>query len=170
MPPRTPPLDERFPRRLLQREIAAAVGVSANAVRAWDCPRNEDGSYDLREVIAWRVADAVARESGPPKGAPVPTGDPEIDALMAAGEGSPALERWRLARAAQEEIKLEQMKQEVLPVDMVRNAYARIAATLRDTGDRLQRLFGAEPFDVFTEGLDEAESIMEKWTEADNAN
>ena len=42
--------------RLSQKDLAAAFGVTGRAVRDWDeCPRNEDGTYDLPACIRWRA-------------------------------------------------------------------------------------------------------------------
>jgi hypothetical protein len=42
------------------RGIAALFGVTPQAVGLWHknngCPRDKEGRYDLREVIAWRIA------------------------------------------------------------------------------------------------------------------
>jgi hypothetical protein len=46
-------------KRLKQREIAAAHGVTSRTVRKWTgsgMPRNRDGSYDLTNSIHWRLA------------------------------------------------------------------------------------------------------------------
>ena len=41
-------------RRLNQQSAAWLVGVSARTLRDWvDAPRNDDGSYDGRELVAW---------------------------------------------------------------------------------------------------------------------
>lgn len=47
-------------------DVARVFGVSAQAVGLWHsrdgCPRGEDGRYDLRAVVAWRV-DRAREES-----------------------------------------------------------------------------------------------------------
>ena len=51
-----------YPDALTQREIAAAWGVSAQSIVNWTkagCPRNSDGMYSLREVIAWKLESLV---------------------------------------------------------------------------------------------------------------
>lgn len=46
---------------LCQRHTAEALGVTARSLRDWaECPRSDNGTYNLPEVIAWKIA----RESG----------------------------------------------------------------------------------------------------------
>jgi hypothetical protein len=58
---------------------------------------------------------------------------------MTAGEGSPALERWREARAGQEEIRLAELRQEVVRIADVADAHTMFAAFVRRGIERLQR-------------------------------
>lgn len=43
---------------LSRADLARAFGVSAQATNKWDCPRNDDGSFSLPDVIAWKVGKA----------------------------------------------------------------------------------------------------------------
>lgn len=36
-------------------KMAEAFGVSTQATNRWDCPRNEDGTFCLKDVIEWKV-------------------------------------------------------------------------------------------------------------------
>ncbi len=46
--------------RLAQVDLAAVFGVTPRAVRDWDeCPRNDDDTYNLPDVIAWRMANGA---------------------------------------------------------------------------------------------------------------
>jgi hypothetical protein len=36
------------------REVADIYGLSEPAVSVWDCPRQEDGRLNLRDVVPWR--------------------------------------------------------------------------------------------------------------------
>jgi hypothetical protein len=37
-----------------QSFVAAVYGCTHNAIVQWDCPRNEDGSYNLATIVKWR--------------------------------------------------------------------------------------------------------------------
>jgi hypothetical protein len=76
-------------------DLARIYSVSESAISHWvsrdACPRRADGAYDLGEVIRWREA-RLQRAA---------------DELALNGAGSQSLERWRSARATQEELKLK---------------------------------------------------------------
>lgn len=74
--------------RLNQQQVAYLLGVTARTVRDWaDAPRNIDGSYDARAVVAWFTA-----KQGP--------------ATDADGERHPT-QRERLAAAQAEKVEVE---------------------------------------------------------------
>lgn len=76
------------------KEIAALFGATAQAVGLWvknrGCPRNENGTFDLREVIGWRLL--------------------EVEDEVSSGQTSPALERKREADARIAEIRAGEME------------------------------------------------------------
>ena len=77
--------------RLNGAEVAELYGVTREAVRQWHvkggCPRNEDKTFDLAAVIAWREARL------------------EADVADLAGSDNPELQRWRAARADMAEME-----------------------------------------------------------------
>jgi len=56
--------------RLQGKELAAAFGVSPQAVSAWNkkygCPKNPDGTYSLPKVLRWRILTLMEKHPGPP--------------------------------------------------------------------------------------------------------
>lgn len=51
--------------RINQQQIAYLLGVTSRTVRDWaDAPRNADGSYDARAVVAWFTAKNGSATSG----------------------------------------------------------------------------------------------------------
>ena len=65
-------------------QVAAICGVTPQAVSKWHgCPRGRNGKYDLSKVFAWRQRQL----------------QDEIDTLTEKDDDSPALERYRAARA-----------------------------------------------------------------------
>lgn len=110
------------------------VGVSPPTIAkwaSWGMP-GERGKYCVPDVIAW------ARSEGPWKEKPTrqPTDD---DALLYADADSPNLERLRAAKADIEEIKLEQIRGSVIPVDAIRSKLGRLAAMLRRFGELVSK-------------------------------
>jgi hypothetical protein len=85
------------------------------------------------------------------------------DDMMGSDVSSPALERYREERAAL--AKLDRLEREgaLMPKDEARDALTRIASTIRDAGDILQRQFGAGALEILTEALDDAEREIERW-------
>ena len=128
------------PARLSTKSVARIFGVTPQAVGLWHakrgCPRNGDGSYDLRVVIAWRE-DQLKSES----------------ADLISDSSSPALERYREEKAAL--ARMERLRQErnLLPLDQVRAGNVRLAGILRQAGEQLRRDFGPEAAGILHEAL-----------------
>jgi hypothetical protein len=85
------------------------------------------------------------------------------DDMMGSDVSSPALERYREERAAL--AKLDRLEREgaLMPKDEARDALTRIASTIRDAGDILQRQYGAGALEILIEALDDAELEIERW-------
>jgi hypothetical protein len=114
----------------------------------------------LRVEIAPRLpADAVRQQSG--RGHPVLFYAPalvraaleRVEELSAPAAGSPALERYRTARAEREELELASRRNQLVARDKVTVVLTRIGEILRGVGDRL-REHGDGPREVFNSGLD----------------
>lgn len=89
--------------------------------------------------------------------APGENGDP----LLAGGAGSsPALERYREARADLAHLELQERKKDLLPREKVHEVFTRIGSRLRDAGEQLEREHGSEAHQVIDEALDDAEREM----------
>ena len=90
------------PEKVTGSQLARIYGVTTGAVSHWvrrdGCPRNDDGTYSIAEVIQWREARLAVAAS-------------EVTA-----GGSPALERKRLAEAEMAEIKLGEQRGELIAV------------------------------------------------------
>ncbi|HEX4796181.1 MAG TPA: hypothetical protein VH370_20495 [Humisphaera sp.] len=99
----------------------------------------------FRQMLDAYIADRIAK-------APPRTGDP----LMDVPDSSPALERWRLARAEMEEIALAEKKHEVVAIAVMRPGMNTLISVMRNVAERLQRQFGNEASDIYNEGIDEA--------------
>ena len=88
---------------------------------------------------------------------PISTGDPLLDS----GD-SPALERYRLAKAMHAELDLAHRKGELIDVEKCRSLLHRWGSILRRAGDRLQKQHGTESGAVLHAALDECQSVVEE--------
>lgn len=86
------------------------------------------------------------------------------DAAMAAGGESPALERFRLARAKIAEMEAEEReKTHVCLAEMI-PLIQRMAGAVRGASENLQRKFGPEIADVYNEAIQELFSAWNRST------
>jgi len=129
------------PACLPARVIARLWGVTPQAVGLWaskeGCPRNADGSYDLRAVIAWRERRLV-----------------ESSAVQQARAD------YERARAAEKELdnrlkqlKLERQRQLVVPEETVAADLARKAMQLRRLIETAGKRFGTRVKNFLVAGL-----------------
>lgn len=113
---------------------------------------------DLVGVVAWmwrEIADMReerARLRRQVKAA-TPSSDDEEELLT--GKDTPALERYRAARAAQELLKLETMKGNLVDLSDLESDLVLINKRLRQVSDQLQRQFGREAGEMLVEALDD---------------
>ena len=88
------------------------------------------------------------------------------DAMLAAGL-SPALERYREARAGLAEVELAERRGVTVNVSKAHAIFTRAAHYFRSTGELLQRTFGPDAVAIFNDGLKEAIRVVDKLVEAD---
>jgi hypothetical protein len=77
------------------------------------------------------------------------------DPLMAGGGRSAALEEYRKWRAKSEQLNYERSAGSLVPSDDVRLLLARTAARLRQAGQELQRLYGADAQAILDAAIDD---------------
>jgi hypothetical protein len=94
------------------------------------------------------------RETVPAASSSGNNGDP---LLVADAPASPALERYREARADLAALELAERQRDLLPRQTVHEVFGRIASRLRDAGEQLGREHGSEAHEVLTEALDDSE-------------
>lgn len=118
-------------------------------------PTGPKTPIDLPAVVKWLhdfLADNAQRLSAPH------TDDP-----LLAGSNSPALERYRLARAAREELELAARRGELLDVDELLTWYdAEVAAPIRRSLEALQSQFGPAAMQLVAKSLDQAGAAVTK--------
>lgn len=131
---------------LTAAEVGWIFGVTHNAVGLWHaehgCPRHDESMrYNLRDVVRWRM-EWVKR-----------TADKDAD-LDLAGSSSPALERYRTAKAELAELDLQTKRQQLLPRDDIRLMLSRLATIIRGACETLQKLHGPDAKRIMDDALD----------------
>lgn len=114
-------------------QLGQAIGKDRRTVTRWTkagMPRNKDKTYCLPKVIDWLL-----------------TREKETllaDQAMAGSADSPALERYRLARAETAELDLQVKRESLIPIDDVHRQWAlrvaEVAAGLEVLADRMPPL------------------------------
>jgi phage terminase Nu1 subunit (DNA packaging protein) len=84
------------------------------------------------------------------------------DPMLVAGADSPALERYREARADRAELELQKMRRSHIDIKELDGTLHRFTNQLRGTGELLQRRFGSDASDIFNGGIIEASEILTK--------
>jgi hypothetical protein len=127
-------------------EMADFAGVARSTIYDWQklsgWPSAPDGSVALWDIAVWRDR-LIAGDDLAPEG--------EGDGAGA----SPGLERYRLARAAQEEIKLSVMRKAYLDRNWVHSWLGELGSLLRICGEQLQREHGQDALDIMDQTLKE---------------
>lgn len=144
-----------------QKDLASAVGVDPSTVSQWvraGLPREKAGKnrhrYCIPCAVAFRLRSVESMQSQP--------GALSIeDELLAGSSDSPALERYRLARAKLSELELEERRESLIPRDRVRNGLSRFALILRQLGERLGQRYGPEATLSVNDALDDCQRVVD---------
>lgn len=135
--------------RLMQQDAARLLGVTVRTLQRWgDAPRNADKTYDARKLVAWRLSQEAAVN----------------DALLAVGTDSPALERYRTARAELAELEVATKRGELVDVQTFSDWWFDAATRLRKRLEVVQRRGGLELVDLARQAFQEAtEAYQERF-------
>lgn len=135
-------------------ELAEFAGVSRQTVYDWmrlpGFPIAPDRSVAKWDMCEWYLTrlDPADDDEGEPGGAGT----------------SPGLERYRLARAAQEEIKLGEMKKAFIDRHWAHTKLAEIVGILRGCGEQLQREHGEDALAILDQALSDITEKVDDWT------
>jgi hypothetical protein len=155
-----------LPRKL----VAAALRISPRQfdekVRPDLPPDAIRGSGRTLRIYLPDAIDARIEQKAGERKRPVAGGD-ETDPLLM-GYDSPALERYRLARAKREELQLEELRKRLVDRTDLRKGWALVASQLRQAVENLQRLHGQEAADLVVEALEEADGSVQEITHVDD--
>ncbi|MDD5037052.1 MAG: hypothetical protein PHE55_20185 [Methylococcaceae bacterium] len=149
-----------------QAEVAAFFGVSTHTVDAWRRTSpvalpGERGQYDLKACFEWWLIYGPGRrgKGRPPKGA----GD-EYDPLMDVDEDTPALERWRLARAQSAEMDLAERRGQIISVELFQRMVEAAFVPLRRFAEEQIKEHGNGTADAWAEAVEEFEKEINSAT------
>ena len=142
----------------IQRAMAESLKVDPSLPTNWiarGMPGGREGPWDLGDWFTWYRS-----------------GKESDDEIESAGPPSPALERWREARAKMVEMDLAIRRGELLERDRWLEIMNRVTATLRQAGEVLMRLHGPQAHAVVDDALagmerDIAEFFGERASERD---
>jgi hypothetical protein len=131
---------------------ASMVGVSDRTLKEWlgkGCP-GEPGRYVVPEIVQWAKVSVWSV---------IPTGDD----LMDGGGDSPALEQYRLAKAALARLDLAEREKQLVRVEEVVEPLMEAAAVVRAAGERIGREYGPDAQEVVNEAVAEFVASLKRF-------
>lgn len=143
-----------------QKDLASAVDVVSSTVSQWvrsGLPREKAGKNRYRYCIPCAVAFRLRDLESPP----TPGTLSDEEEMLIGGSDSPALERYRLARAKLSELELEERRKSLLPRERVRSGLSRFAMILRQLGERLGRRYGPEAAASVNDAVDDCQRVVD---------
>lgn len=137
-------------------QVARFFGVSTKTISHWKnrgmpaVPK----AYNLSEIAAWRLQ--YEREQS----------RRQVDeALLKADSQSPALERFRAARAALSEIELAERQEELLPLSLIQPFHNQLAHYIREAGEIMKRNGHTDAHEILNEQIEMLEADINKFHE-----
>lgn len=161
-----------------QQEVAAFFGVSDRTINAWRRAApyalpGDRGQYNLKSCFEWWLIHGPGRRG---KGRPPGKnglGD-EFDPLMEVEDSTPALERWRLARAKDAEISLAERRGEIVSVELFQRVVEAAFVPLRRFAEEQIKEHGNGTADAWTEAVEqftrEVESVIGQSVDTSGTN
>lgn len=147
------PSEERFV-ATSREELASLYGKNPSTIQNWSAAGmpGSRGHWELREVLPWREKWWEARLANS-------SGDP----MLVSDGASPALEKYREEKAALARMDRLEREGNLLKSDDLRELLLPAFAVLRDCGERLQAMFGADALRIHNEAVDAAiRTVMER--------
>jgi hypothetical protein len=143
-----------FRKRVNQAELSRILGVSHQAIAKMkpDPSFPEFDKGGLAEIYAVCVWWYLRKEANP-----VPT-----DETLLAGDDSDGLERYRQARAAQEEIKLAQTRGQVIMLNDFEDVAPALFGPLRRVAEHVKRKGDTDTLELIEEANREVLSNLER--------
>jgi len=120
-----------------QAVAAWVCGLSPRSFRDRHAPRNGDGTYNIREVVGSQLKSAHDEMDLPP-----------------GPSDSPAMERWRAARADWAELDLAERRGQVVSVQLIQEAIKEAFVPLRRFAEQQIKEHGNGTADAWAEAVD----------------
>ena len=140
-----------------QAEVAEFFGVSTHTVDAWRRTSpvrlpGDRGGYNLKDCFEWWLIHGPGRRG---KGRPMKgdAGD-QFDPLMDVQDNTPALERWRLARAKASELDLAERQHELVSVELFQRMSEAAFLPLRRFAEDQIRQHGSMAHEAWAEAVE----------------
>jgi phage terminase Nu1 subunit (DNA packaging protein) len=122
--------------------------MARTSFRDSDAPRNDDGSYDGLAVAEWSRDRAA--------------GDDDDSRLLAAAVDSPALERYRAAKADLAEMQAAERRGQLVDIEAFVNWWTKEpAADIRRATETLRAKFGDAAAQVMVDALAKSDAAIE---------
>lgn len=139
-----------------QGDLARIFGVSRVTIMDWvqrGAPKKTARGWDVEAFRVWRQANMrPAKWTGK-----TPEESVSNEDALASGPDSPALDRYRLARAKFFEYELGKQERQLIDREEMHALLVQIAAALRSACETLQRVYGVEARRILEEALDETD-------------
>ncbi len=137
----------------LSRIIGCAESVISRAKKQPGFPEpDKQNEFEIKTVVVWWYLN---KEGGGGRRDTSPTDDP----MLAEGD-SEGLERYRMARAQLEEIKLAELRGQVVMLDRLSETDRMILAPLRQLQETLKRRQDQETFQLVQDAIDQMEHSL----------
>ncbi len=132
-----------------QREVARYFKEQPRTIERWRAEGmpGKRGCYDLQEIMFWAAGKGKLKIAAPKLQAD--------DPMMVGDSNSEALERYRLARAQREEIKLAEDCEQVIKRDRYLDFNRTFFAPLRLAQETFKRKQDHDAFQIVDEAIDE---------------
>ena len=132
-------------KQLRQGAAGWLLKTHVRQLRDTDCPRNDDGSYNARDVIQWHVQRSTDTD----------------DPLLAGGD-SPNLERYRAARADLAEMEAAERRGHLVDIDSFMDWWdSEVATPIRRSIETLRKL-APDAAAIVVKALEKAEANVQK--------
>jgi len=129
-------------------DVATVYGVSVPTVKGWRASGmpGQPGRYPLADISRWLRAEGPWR----------PRIAADGDELLVSGSDSPALERYRQAKAELSELELARQRKDVMPLEDVRRVCETYGSHIKRATRTLRRRYDNGAADVILDALDRA--------------
>ena len=151
-----------------QADVAKFFGVSLHTINSWrkqaiplpgkGGSNNRPGQYDLKACFDWYIINGPGRRKG--------RISDDYDPLMDVDADTPALERWRLARAKSSELDLAERRGEIVSVELFQQVMQSAFVPLRRFAEQQIKEHGNGTADAWAEAVElfakEVEGVVGK--------